>query len=159
MKPITDRVILNPFTSLIGIAFAGVGVWILKWSDDLSEASRVLLSILCFVISITGLGWSDKAFFKVLDYFKKRANLILFIICSTVAFGVSSCVGVSKRQIYNLLLEMKTQLDIQNNSSQIYLYENEKKAIDTDFQDISNTDLLNSINEIIPPRPAKRPNN
>jgi len=125
MKPITDRVILNPFTSLIGIAFAGVGVWILKWSDDLSEASRVLLSIMC----------------------------------STVAFGVSSCVGVSKRQIYNLLLEMKTQVDIQNNSSQIYLYENEKKAIDTDFQDISNADLLNSINEIIPPKPAKRPNN
>lgn len=159
MKPITDRVILNPLTSLIGIAFACVGVWILKSTDDLSEASRVFLSILCFVISITGLGWSDKAFFKVLNYFKKRANILLILTFSIALLGGSSCVGVSKRQIYNLLLEMKTQMDIQNNSSQIYLYENEKKAIDTDFQDISNIDLLNSINEIIPPKPAKRPNN
>ena len=116
MKSFTDRVIRNPFTTLIGIAFAVAGILILKWSDHLSEASRIFLCILCFSIAITGLGWRDKAFFKVIEYFKKRANLLLILSFSIGLFGVSSCIRpVSKRQIYELLLELKTQMDVQNN--------------------------------------------
>ncbi len=149
MKPITDRVILNPFTSLIGIAFACVGVWILKWSDDLSEASRVLLSILCFVISITGLGWSDKAFFKVLDYFKKRANILLIFSFSIALLGGAGC--VSNRTLLRELNALKISIAQINNSNQIIYYENEKRTIDTDFESMPDHELIRAVDELAPP--------
>lgn len=149
MKRFTDRVLRNPLTTLIGVAFAVVGVWILKWSDDLSEASRVLLSVLCFAIAMTGLGWRDKSFMKVLDLFKNKTNLLVMIDLGILLSGVTGCsFGVSKRKIYNAVIELKATIESNNNANKIILYENAKKTVDNDFESINDADLLNEINEL-----------
>ena len=149
MKNVTDRVLRNPLTSLLGIAFAVVGIWVLQWTSELSEASRVFLAILCFAIAMTGLGWRDKAFIKVLELFKSKTNILLFF--SLFTFLMTGC--VTNRQILEELRAFKASQDSINNANQIILYENQKSTIDSDYQSISDPELFERIKRLTSPKP------
>lgn len=156
MRKLEDRVFRNPLTTLIGIAFAAVGIWILNWSAELTEGSRVFLALICFGLAITGLGWKDKAFMKVLELFKNKTGMLLFFCFGIAFFSVTGC--VTNRQIIKELRAIKTVWESINNTNQIYYYESQKQTIDSEFESIPDDDLLNSINGLIRPRvpaPAK----
>jgi hypothetical protein len=150
MRKFEDRVLNNPLTSLIGIAFAGVGVWILKWSADLTEGSRVFLAIICFGLSITGLGWKDKAFMKVLDIFKNKANVIVFFSFSIAFFGAVGC--VTNGRLLKELRALKSVQESIHNTNQIYYYESQKQTIDSEVDAMPDDDLLKSVNGLVSPR-------
>lgn len=151
MKNVTDRVLRNPLTTLLGIAFAVVGIWVLQWTSELSEASRVFLAILCFAIAMTGLGWRDKSFMKVLEFFKGKAGI--FICC----FLLTGC--ISNRQIIEELRAFKASQDSINNANQITIYESQKSLIDQDYQSISDPELFERIKRLTSPKPPIKSKN
>jgi hypothetical protein len=149
MKKLEDRVFRNPLTTLIGIAFAAVGVWILNWSAELTEGSRVFLAILCFGLSITGLGWKDRVFVKVLEIFKNKANLIVFFSFSIAFLSVTGC--VTNGRLLKELQAIKSVQESIHNTNRIYFYESQKQTIDTEVDALRDDDLLNVVNGLVRP--------
>lgn len=147
----TDRVLRNPLTSLIGVAFAIAGVMLLKWSDDLSEASRVFLAILCFVIAMTGLGWRDNSLLRVLQFFKNKTPV--FVVSSIAFLGVSSC--VSNRHILEEIRAFRAQQEAITNNYNIQIDEINKKFIDEKVQSMADDDLLNYVEQLANPKPVQ----
>ncbi|WP_157585513.1 hypothetical protein [Runella zeae] len=147
MKNLSDRVFSNPLTTLIGIGFAAVGLWVLKWSDDLSEASRVFLALICFGLAITGLGWSDKTLVKLLKVLKDKVPIILMM---AVSLWLTSC--VSNRQILQEIRGWKlTQDSIMNTHNQIF-YSYEKSRIDSVYRSMPDDELLHRIDKLTSPK-------
>lgn len=149
MKKLEDRVFRNPLTTLIGIAFAAVGIWILNWSAELTEGSRVFLAIICFGLSITGLGWKDRAFVKVLEIFKNKVGVLVFFSFSIAFLSVTGC--VTNRRLLKELQAIKSVQESIHNTNQIYFYESQKQTIDTEVDALRDDDLLNVVNGLVRP--------
>lgn len=146
MKNFSDRVFANPLTTLLGIGFAAVGLWVLKWSDDLSEASRVFLALICFGLAITGLGWSDKTLVKLLKVLKDKVPVILII---GVSLWLTSC--VSNRQILQEIRGWKIAQDSLLNRTQTF-FSYEKSRIDSVYRSMPDDELLYRIDKLTSPK-------